>query len=233
MTVPMNAPPPPHARIRYAKRAVDDRAEAYAVLDSGLVAHVGFIADGRPMVIPMAHARLGDTLYLHGAAKTRIMRLTGGAPLCLTVTRIDGLVVARSGFHHSVNYASVVVHGTGRAATGAEADAALDAVLDHLLPGRSGEVRGMTAQERKATGVVAIDIEAITMKRRDGPPVDDASDIAAGGWAGVLPVATVLGPGLADAHSGAATEPASLARARARFAPAQESSRTTPEPVTV
>lgn len=231
MNAPMNAPMPPYARIRYAKRAVDDRAEAYAVLDTGLVAHVGFIAEGRPMVIPMAYARVGDRLYLHGASKTRIMRLTDGVPLCLTVTRIDGLVVARSGFHHSVNYACVVVHGTGRAVTGAEADAALDAVVDHLLPGRSGEVRGMTAQERKATGVIALDIEAVTMKRRAGPPVDDAEDIAAGGWAGVLPVATVLGPGLADAHSGAAPEPASLARARAKFATAQDSSRTPPEPV--
>jgi nitroimidazol reductase NimA-like FMN-containing flavoprotein (pyridoxamine 5'-phosphate oxidase superfamily) len=226
MDTPMNVPLPPYARMRQSKRAVEDRAEAYAVLDTGLVGHVGFIAEGRPMVIPMAYARIGDTLYLHGASKTRIMRMTGGAPLCLTVTRIDGLVVARSGFHHSVNYACVVVHGTGRAVTGAEADAALDAVVDHLLPGRSGEVRGMTAQERKATGVIALDIDAITMKRRDGPPVDDAEDIAAGGWAGVLPVATVLGTGLADAHSGAAPEPPSLARARAKFATAQESSRT-------
>ena len=231
MNTPMTAPPPPYARMRQTRRAVDDRAEAYAVLDTGLVAHVGFIAEGRPMVIPMAYARVGNTLYLHGASKTRIMRLTGGAPLCLTVTHIDGLVVARSGFHHSMNYACVVVHGTGRAATGPEADAALDAVVDHLLPGRSGEVRGMTAQERKATGVIALDIEAITMKRRDGPPVDDAEDIAAGGWAGVLPVATVLGAGLADPHSDAAPEPVSLARARAKFGTAQEYSRTTPEPV--
>lgn len=228
-----SAPLPPYARIRYAKRTVDDRAEAYAVLDAGLVAHVGFVAEGRPMVIPMAYARIGDTLYLHGASKTRIMRLTGGAPLCLTVTRIDGLVVARSGFNHSVNYACVVVHGTGRAVTGAEADEALDAVVDHLLPGRSGEVRGMTAQERKATGVVAVDIGAMTMKRREGPPVDEAADIAAGGWAGVLPVATVLGAALADAHSGGASEPASLALARERFCTTQESSRATSESVAV
>ena len=230
MNAPMNVPKPPYARIRQTKRAVDDCAEAYAVLDAGLVAHVGFIAEGRPMVIPMAYARIGDALYLHGASKTRIMRLTDGAPLCLTVTRIDGLVVARSGFHHSVNYACVVVHGAGRAVSGAEADAALDAVVDHLLPGRSGEVRGMTAQERRATGVLALDIEAVTMKRREGPPVDDAEDVAAGGWAGVLPVGAVLRPAVADAHSGAAPEPASLARARAKFGAAQDYSRTTPEP---
>lgn len=227
----MNASAPPYAGVRYAKRAVDDRAEAYAALDARLVAHVGFIADARPMVIPMAYARIGDTLYLHGASKTRIVRLTAGAALCLTVTRIDGLVVARSGFHSSVNYACVVVDGMGTAATRTEADAALGVLVDHRLPGRSAEVRATTAQERRATGVVAVDIEAITMKRRDGPPLDDDVHIAAGGWGGVPPVATVLGPGLADARSGTAPEPASLARARATFGTAQESSRTTPEHV--
>ena len=223
MNAPVAAPLPPYARMRQSRRAVPDRAEAYAALDAGLVAHVGFIAEGRPMVIPMACARIGDVLYLHGASKARIVALAEGAPLCLTVTRIDGLVAARSGFRHSVNYACVVVHGAGRPATGAEADAALDAIVDHLLPGRSGEVRGMTAQERKATGVLAIDIEAITMKRREGPPADDPEDVAAGGWAGVLPVATALGPAVADAHAGAAPEPMSLARARAKFGAALES----------
>lgn len=212
-----HSPIPAFARIRKAQRAVEDRAEAYAVLDTALVAHVGFVAEGRPMVIPMAIARIGDTLYLHGASKTRIVQLADGAALCLTVTRIDGLVVARSGFNHSVNYACVMVHGTGRLVTGDEADAALDAVVDHLLPGRTREIRAMSAQERKATGVVAVEIEALTMKRRTGPPGDDPEDVAAGGWAGVMPVATVLGRPEPDAHSHDRAVPASLAAAKTKF----------------
>ena len=212
-----HSPIPAFARIRKAQRAVEDRAEAYAVLDTALVAHVGFVAEGRPMVIPMAIARIGDTLYLHGASKTRIVQLADGAALCLTVTRIDGLVVARSGFNHSVNYACVMVHGTGRLVTGDEADAALDAVVDHLLPGRTREIRAMSAQERKATGVVAVEIKALTMKRRTGPPGDDPEDVAAGGWAGVMPVATVLGRPEPDAHSHDRAVPASLAAAKTKF----------------
>jgi hypothetical protein len=218
----MNAQPPlpAYARTRKASRAVAGRAEAHAVLDRCLAGHVGFVHEGRPMVIPMAYARIGETLYLHGASKTRIARLTAGVSLCLTATLIDGLVVARSGFNHSVNYRSVVVHGHGRAVEdAAEFDAALDAVTDHLLPGRTGEVRAMTAQERKATGVVALDVEHLTLKRRDGPPADDDEDLAAGGWAGVLPAVVALGRGVADAHTPAGTpEPASLAAARAKFA---------------
>lgn len=212
-----HSPIPAFARIRKARRAVEDRAEAHAVIDTALVAHVGFVAEGRPMVIPMAIARIGDTLYLHGASKTRILQLADGAALCLTVTRIDGLVVARSGFNHSVNYACVVVHGTGRLVAGDEADAALDAVVDHLLPGRTREIRAMSAQERKATGVIAVEIEALTMKRRTGPPADDPEDVAAGGWAGVMPVAIVLGRPEPDAHSHDRTAPASLAAAQTKF----------------
>jgi nitroimidazol reductase NimA-like FMN-containing flavoprotein (pyridoxamine 5'-phosphate oxidase superfamily) len=214
----MTLAPPAYARMRKAQREVTDRAAALAVLDAGMVAHVGFIAEGRPMVMPMAYARRGDTLYLHGAAKTRIVALAGGAPLCLTVTLVDGLVVARSGFNSSINYRCVVVHGTGRAVDGAEVDVALDAVVEHLLPGRSREMRPMTGQERKATGVVALDIEVMTMKRRDGPPAEAEADAAAGTWGGVLPIASVMGPGEADAHTPPGTaEPGSLAAARAKF----------------
>ena len=209
---------PAYARIRNAKRAVEDRAEAYALLDTCLLAYVAFIAEGRPMTLPMVYARIGDTLYIHGHSKTRIVRTTDGLPLCLTATRVDGLVVARSGFHHSMNYAGVTVHGTGRLVEGPEAARALDAIVDHLLPGRSAEVRGMTAQEIKATRVIALDIEEITMKRREGPPVDDAEDLEAGGWGGVVPLTATLAPALADAHAGEAPEPASVAAARAKFA---------------
>jgi hypothetical protein len=209
---------PAYARIRNAKRAVEDRAEAYALLDTCLLAHVAFVAEGRPMTLPMVYARIGDTLYIHGHSKTRIVRTTDGIPLCLTATRVDGLVVARSGFHHSMNYAGVTVHGTGRLVEGAEAERALDAIVDHLLPGRSGEVRAMTAQEKKATRVIALDIDEITMKRREGPPVDDAEDLEAGSWGGVVPLTAALAPALADAHAGEAPEPASIAAARAKYA---------------
>lgn len=209
---------PAYARIRNAKRAVEDRAEAYALLDTCLMAYVGFIAEGRPMTLPMVFARVGDTLYIHGHSKTRIVRTTDGIPLCLTATRVDGLVVARSGFDHSMNYAGVTVHGTGRLVEGPEAARALDAIVDHLLPGRSAEVRGMTAQEIKATRVIALDIEEITMKRREGPPVDDAEDLEVGSWGGVVPLTATLAPALADAHAGEAPEPASIAAARAKFA---------------
>lgn len=213
-------PLPAYARIRLKKRAAEAPEEAWATLDRGLVGHVGFLHDDRPMVVPMAYARSGETLYLHGASKTRIIRLGAGAALCLTVTLVDGLVVARSGFHCSVNYRSVMAHGRGRLVEDpGEAAAALDLVVEHLLPGRSREMRAPTRQEMKATGVVALDVEALTMKRRDGPPVDDEMDLADPGWAGVLPIATAMAASVADAFTPrGADEPSSLAAARARFA---------------
>lgn len=139
--------------------------------------------------------------------------------MCMTVTLLDGIVAARSGFHHSVNYRSAVVHGTGRAVTDpAELDTALKAITEHLLPGRLAEIRPMTAQERKATGVIALTIEAASAKVRSGPPVDDEGDHSSGLWGGVVPVVTALGRGIPDAHTPEGTaEPPSLARARARF----------------
>ena len=208
---------PRYARARKPK-GPSDAAAVHAILDAGLVAHVGFVAEDRPMVIPMAYARLGDALYLHGASKARIARLDGAA-VCLTVTTLTGIVAARSGFHHSVNYRSAVVHGQARKVEGAEMDAALDAITDHLLPGRSAEIRPMSAQERKATGVVAVDVLHMTAKTRTGPPVDDAADLDDGRWGGVLPITTGLGIGVADGYTPAGTpEPASLAAARRRFA---------------
>ncbi|GBQ10538.1 pyridoxamine 5'-phosphate oxidase family protein [Swaminathania salitolerans] len=205
------------ARARQAKNARYDRETIDRVLDTGLVAHVGFVAQGRPMVIPMAYARIGDTLFLHGASKTRLMQLDG-QKLCLTVTQLTGLVVARSAMHHSVNYRSVVVHGQARAVTGADHPRALDALIDHLLPGRSREVRPMTEKELKATGVLALDIEAVSAKERTGPPADDRDDLPSGQWGGVVPVLTALGTGVQDAHTPAAcAAPPSLRRAQARF----------------
>ncbi len=211
---------PGYAKIRYAKRKVEDEAIAHAILDQGMVAHVGFIAGDRPMVIPMAYARDGDRIYIHGATKTRIVRKTPGLPMCLTVTHIDGLVVARSGFNHSVNYRSCVVHGTAREVTDdAEFDRALDLITDQLLPGRSVEVRPMTAQERKATGVLALEVEAMTVKVRSGPPVDEPEDQSLDLWSGILPVSVALGRGVPDGFTPAArAEPASLSAARRKFA---------------
>lgn len=212
---------PSFNRIRYAKRADYERAAVHAVLDAGLVAHVGFVAEGRPMVIPVAYGRIGETVYLHGASKTRMVKLGAGAALCLTLTLVDGLVVARSGFNHSMNYRSAVLHGRGRAVTEAgEVLAALTAITDHALPGRTAELRPATPQELKATGVIALEVEAASAKSRRGPPVDDAEDIAAGGWAGLLPLALVAGTAIADAHCApGATPPTSVGAARGRLAP--------------
>jgi nitroimidazol reductase NimA-like FMN-containing flavoprotein (pyridoxamine 5'-phosphate oxidase superfamily) len=206
-------------RVRNARRAVHDSATIEAILDAGLVAHVGFVAEDRPMVIPMAYARGPGCVWLHGASKARIVKMAAGAPMSLTVTIVDGIVAARSGFHHSVNYRSVVVHGTGRAVTDPEEfDRALAAITDHLLPGRTGEVRTMTAQERKATGVIALDVIAASAKVRTGPPVDDPADLALGLWAGVVPVVTALGRGIPDAATPEGVgEPLSITKARLRF----------------
>ncbi|MCU9847402.1 pyridoxamine 5'-phosphate oxidase family protein [Defluviimonas sp. WL0024] len=211
--------PPAYARIRNPNRKVEDEAVAHAILDQGLVAHVGFIAEDRPMVIPMAYARDGDRLYIHGASKTRAVARTGGLPMCLTVTLLDGIVAARSAFHHSVNYRSVVVHGMARKVTGREEfDRALRLITEHLLPGRYDEIRANTAQEEKATGVLALDIEVMTVKVRSGPPVDDEADHALDLWSGVLPVTTAIGRGVPDGFTRAdRPEPASFARARTKF----------------
>lgn len=211
---------PAFAKIRYVKRKVEDEAVGHSILDQGLVAHVGFVAEGRPMVIPMAYAREGGVIYIHGASKTRAVAKTGGLPMCLTVTHIDGLVVARSGFNHSVNYRSCVVHGRARVVSdSAEANRALQLITEHLLPGRYGEVRPVTAQENKATGVLAIEIEAMTVKVRSGPPVDEAEDQALDLWSGVLPVSLSIGRGVPDGFTGGAkSEPVSLSAARRKFA---------------
>lgn len=175
---------------RLPKRAVYDRDAVYRILDEGLVCHVGFVADGRPVVIPTGYARKDDTLYLHGSAASRMLRsLAHGAEVCVTVTLLDGLVLARSAFHHSMNYRSVVIFGT---ASVVEEQAAklegLRAFTEHIAPGRWQDVRPPTEPELKATTVLAIPLGEVSAKVRTGPPLDDEQDYDLPVWAGVLPL---------------------------------------------
>ncbi|MAA97987.1 MAG: pyridoxamine 5'-phosphate oxidase [Stappia sp.] len=180
--------PPVWARTRVRDRDVPERDAAFAVLREGRVAHVGFIDAGRPMVVPMIYALFGETLYLHGAKATRFIKANReSAPLCVTVTLVDGIVVARSAFHHSMNYRCVMAHGTARLVTGpAEREEALIALTDHMLPGRWSEIRPMTEKENAATGILALELEHMTLKARNGPPKDDEEDYDLPVWAGVV-----------------------------------------------
>jgi len=209
-----------HSKIRYNLRAHYDRATVLPILDKALFAHVGLIIDDRPTVIPMAYARIDDTLYLHGAKATRLIKKPEDrAPACVTVTHFDGIVVARSAFHHSVNYRSVVVHGHIRKVRDdVEKEAALIAVTNHILPGRWEEVREMNAKEFKSTGVLAMDIETASAKIRSGPPVDEDDDYDLPIWAGILPVETGFGPTVTDERNiDGVTQPPSLLAANKRF----------------
>ncbi len=189
--------PSARARVRRAPaRAAYDRATIDAILDEALVAHLGFAdADGQPYVIPALHARVGDRVYVHASTAARLTRtLAAGAPACLTVTLVDGLVLAKSAFHHSVNYRSVVVLGRMELVTGeAERRAALDAIVDALVPGRTADARAPSAQELKATQVLAMPLDEASAKVRTGGPVDDPEDAALPAWAGVVPLALVPG----------------------------------------
>lgn len=184
--------PSERSRVRRApKRADYDRETIDAILDEALVAHLGFVADGQPYVIPTLHARVGDEVLIHGSAASRMVTLLGaGMPACLTVTLIDGLVLARSAFHHSMNYRSVVVLGTARFVEGPdERERALQAFTDKLLPGRWDEVRPPTRQELKGTRVLALPLTEASAKLRTGGPVDDEADYDLDVWAGVIPLA--------------------------------------------
>jgi len=185
---------------RRPARAAYDRATVYAILDEALICHVGFSVDAQPYVIPTIHARVGDQLYMHGAAASRMMRALGeGIPACVTVTLLDSLVLARSAFHHSMNYRSVVVLGTATTVTDhAERLAALEAIVEHVVPRRWREVRPPNAKELRATAVLRLPLREVSAKVRTGPPIDDADDLALDVWAGVLPLRTVVGPPVAD-----------------------------------
>ncbi|WP_040338583.1 pyridoxamine 5'-phosphate oxidase family protein [Candidatus Blastococcus massiliensis] len=185
---------------RGAERARTGRADLYAVLDAGLVGHLGIVLGGAPVVLPTGYGRHGDTLYLHGSTGAATLRAAAvGAPVCFTVTHVDGVVYARSAFHHSMNYRCAVVHGAARPVTDdAERALALEALTEHLAPGSWTATRPPTRRELAATAVLALDLAEASVKVRTGPPGDDEADVAAPGdpdpvWAGVLPVSTVLG----------------------------------------
>ncbi len=185
---------------RLAKRASYDRDTIYQIIDEAPFCHVAFVQDGRPFVIPTSHARLGDDLVFHGAQASRLLKQVQAAvPICVTMTLLDGLVLARAAFNHSLNYRSVVLYGTGQAITTDEEKlAALAAITEHLTPGRWAEVRPPTAAELKATPVVRLAIESASAKLRAGPPIDDEADYELPVWAGVVPLSLQAGTPVPD-----------------------------------
>lgn len=210
----MSAAPPTtrsHVR-RVPQRGVYDRETIDAILDESLISHVGFAVDGQPFVIPMLHARIGDRVYLHGSTASRLVRkLAAGVPVCLTTTLVDGLVLARSAYHHSMNYRSVVVLGDATLVEGPdERAAALEAFTEKLIPGRWEEVRKPSPQELKGTRVMAMELREASAKVRTGHPADDEDDYALDVWAGVVPLALRAGTPVPDARlaDGIAPSPA-------------------------
>jgi hypothetical protein len=196
-------------------RAAYDREAIAAILDEAMVAHLGFAASGQPHVIPTLHARVGEEVYFHGSAASRTIRaLRAGAPVCLTVTLLDGLVLARSAVHHSVNYRSVVVFGTARPVEDlAERMAAIRAFTERLIPGRWQEARPPTTKELKAIHVLALPLDEASAKIRTGAPLDDEEDYALDVWAGVIPLYTNVGAPIPDARLAPGIAPSSTVRA--------------------
>ncbi len=185
---------------RIPKRGLYDRESIYAVLDASFICHVGFVVDGQPYVIPTGYARRGDTLLIHGSSASRMLRdLSEGVDVCVTVTILDGLVLARSAFNHSMNYRSAVVLGKAAVITGdKEKSEALLALSEHFIRGRWDEVRPPTELELKATTVLSLPIDEASAKVRDGGPVDDDEDYELDVWAGVLPMQMTIGEPIAD-----------------------------------
>ncbi|GAA3146640.1 pyridoxamine 5'-phosphate oxidase family protein [Streptomyces rectiviolaceus] len=181
-------------------RAAYDQELVHAILDEAYVCHLGFVRDGAPVVLPTLYGRVGERLYVHGSTGSRPLRMAGdarqqqeeedpGLAVCLTVTHVDGLVLARSAFHHSINYRSVVIHGTAHQVTDPEEKrTALDALVDHVVPGRSADSRPANAKELAATAVLSLDLAAVSAKVRTGGPNDDPEDLDLPYWSGVVPL---------------------------------------------
>lgn len=211
----MSDQPAPHPRARLHRkpqRGSHDPAVLHEIIDAALICHLGLADhDGHPLVIPTIHARSGDTVYVHGSAASRTLRrLATGLDVCCTITNLDGIVAARSGFNSSMNYRSVMLFGPARLVDDLdEATRALDAIVDHILPGRSREIRRPTAKEVAATTVIALAIDVASAKVRTGGPLDDADDVAVGGWAGVVPIRLAAGAPIpaGDLRDGVAVPP--------------------------
>ncbi|MFE2288993.1 pyridoxamine 5'-phosphate oxidase family protein [Streptomyces sp. NPDC059443] len=183
---------------RSRDRARYDRETVHSILDQAYLCHLGFVRDGAPVVLPTLFGRVGETLYVHGSTGSRPLLAAGkadpGLPVCLTVTHVDGLVLARSAFHHSINYRSVVVHGIAYEVTDPEeCRMALDALVDHVVPGRSADSRPANAKELAATAVIRLDLNEVSAKLRTGGPNDDPEDLGLPFWSGVVPVAPAYG----------------------------------------
>ncbi|MDJ0386003.1 pyridoxamine 5'-phosphate oxidase family protein [Streptomyces sp. G-G2] len=183
---------------RSRDRAHYDHATVHAILDEGYLCHLGFVRDGAPVVLPTLYGRVGQALYIHGSTGSRPLLAAGkadpGLPVCVTVTHLDGLVLAKSAFHHSMNYRSVVVHGTAYEVTDeAERRTALDALVDQVVAGRAADSRPADAKELAATAVIRLDLDEVSAKIRTGGPNDDAADLDLPFWSGVVPVARTYG----------------------------------------
>ncbi len=199
----MSQPYTPTARtrlVREADRAVYDREAAYHILDEGFLCHVGFVVDGQPFVIPTSYGRHGDSLYIHGSAASRMLRqMKDGVAVCVTVTLLDGLVLARSIFNHSMNYRSVVILGKATLVDDpGEKIEALRLLSEHIIPGRWADSRQPNERELKATSVLRLPIEEFSAKVRQGPVVDDEEDYSFPVWAGVVPLEIVAGAPISD-----------------------------------
>lgn len=194
---------------RLPQRGSYERETVYKILDEGLVCHVGFVVEGSPVVIPTGYGRAGDALYVHGSAASRMLRtLAGGVPVCVTVTLLDGLVLARSAFHHSMNYRSVVVYGTASVIEDeAEKIEALRAITEHIVPGRWAEVRAPDDAELRKTLVLRLPLDEASAKVRTGPPIDDEPDYELPVWAGELPLRLTACKPVADPRLPSGLEP--------------------------
>lgn len=197
-----SAPTPRTRVVREPQRAVYDREAVNRILDEGFICHAGFTLDGQPFVIPTSYGRHEDVLYIHGSAASRMLRnVSGGIPMCVTVTLLDGLVLARSIFNHSMNYRSVVVLGKGTAiGEGEEKLEALRLLSEHIVPGRWNEVRQPNEKELKATTIIRLPITEFSAKVREGPVIDDEEDYSFPVWAGVLPLNLVTGAPINDSR---------------------------------
>ena len=217
----MSDTPAPSARtrvVREAHRGVYERAAAYEILDGGFICHVGFVVDGQPFVIPTAYGRSGDNLYIHGSAASRMLRnLDKAVPVCITVTLLEGLVLARSIFNHSMNYRSVVVLGAAVAVRDEQEKLeSLRLLSEHILPGRWAESRLPNEKELKQTLVMRVPIEEFSAKVRQGPPIDDEEDYSFPTWAGVIPLNVVAGQPVNDPRLDPKTPVPAYARAYSR-----------------